>query len=312
MAKRTACDKKETNAVWRRLELPTWAVATAVYLGFGLLTWHYHALPIWLLPLLGGWFVCWHGSLQHEIVHGHPTRWSWLNAAIAMPSLALWLPYTLYREIHIAHHRTDALTCPDRDPESFYVRPENWARFSRPHRWLLRVMNTLAGRLVLGPIYVCVRFWHAEFRRIAAGDRRRLGHWLLHAAAVTPVLYWTLAVCQVPLWSYLLFFVWPGISLTLLRSFAEHRAAADPDHRTAVIESNGLMSLLFLNNNLHAVHHDDPRLAWYELPRAYRAARGRIAARNGGYVLQGYAELAWRFLLRPKDSPVQPRSAVST
>ena len=109
-----------------------------------------------------------------------------------------------------------------------------------------------------------------------------------------------------------MFFVWPGISLTLLRSFAEHRAAADPDHRTAVIESNGLMSLLFLNNNLHAVHHDDPRLAWYELPRAYRAARGRIAARNGGYVLQGYAELAWRFLLRPKDSPVQPRSAVST
>ena len=87
-------------AWWRRHEAPTWAVAVAVYAGWGLTTWNYDGLPWWLVLPLGAWFVCWHGSLQHEALHGHPTRRPWLNALIAYPPLWLWLPYPLYRESH--------------------------------------------------------------------------------------------------------------------------------------------------------------------------------------------------------------------
>ena len=105
------------SRLWRRLELPTWLIGIAVYGGWGLTTWYYHALPWWLVLPLGAWFVSWHGSLQHEALHGHPTRWPWLNALFACPPLWLWLPYMLYRESHIAHHDEDVLTSPTEDPE---------------------------------------------------------------------------------------------------------------------------------------------------------------------------------------------------
>ena len=43
--------------------------------------------------------------------------------------------------------------------------------------------------------------------------------------AVALVLIWVMGICHIPLWQYLLLYVYPGLSLTLLRSFAEHRAA---------------------------------------------------------------------------------------
>jgi hypothetical protein len=50
----------------RPLEWPTWCLIAAIYGGFGLLSYQHRLIPIWLLPLLGGWFVCWHSQLQHE------------------------------------------------------------------------------------------------------------------------------------------------------------------------------------------------------------------------------------------------------
>ena len=69
---------------------------------------------------------------------------------------------------------------------------------------------------------------------------------------------------------YLLLFVYPGTSLTLLRSFAEHPAATEPGHRVAIVERAGPFSLVFLNNNLHAAHHRAPGIAWYRLPDFHR------------------------------------------
>jgi fatty acid desaturase len=232
--------------------------------------------------------------------------WRWLNDLPALPPLNLWLPFPLYRAAHRAHHNFEILTEPWRDPESFYVDQATWRRLRPPLRLLLRAYNTLLGRLILGPFLVIGQFFWAEGRALARGDRASLRAWLWHAPAVALVLLWVMGACGIPLWQYLLLAVLPGTSLTLVRSFAEHKAAGTPLERTAVIEAGPLFSLLFLNNNLHYAHHERPDLPWHTLPAYYRANRARLLRENGGLLYRGYRELLARFLLRPVDTPAHP------
>jgi fatty acid desaturase len=290
----------------RVVEWPTAALAMVIYGGWAVLTFFHAALPPWLLLPLGAWLVAWHGSLQHEIIHGHPTRWRRLNTAIAFPPLSLWLPYEHYRRTHLAHHRDERLTDPLDDPESFYWEAGAWERLGGAGRALVRLQSTLLGRLLLGPAWCIGRFLVAEARLVLAGhgDARRL--WLRHGLAAAAVVFWLEAVCGLGVLFYFFGIVYPATSLLLLRSFAEHRAEAEPGWRTAVVERPGPFGVLFLFNNLHAVHHARPALPWYELPRWYRAHRGEVAAANGGLVYRSYAEVARRFLLRPHDTPRHP------
>jgi len=292
----------------RRLpvELPTLLLGITIYGAFFALTAGFHGMPAWAVAVLGGWVVAWHGSLQHEAVHGHPTRRRWLDAAFAGLPLALWLPFPLYRESHLAHHGVGELTDPLCDPESFYVDRSRWRGLGPIARAFLWARSTLLGRLVLGPPDVVARLWVAEARRILTGDLARLRVWLVHAVLVAAVLGWVVGVCRIPLHHYVLLFVYPGLALTLLRSFVEHRPAADTGHRNAIVEAETPLGLLFLHNNLHAVHHAEPWLPWYRIPERYRQTRDAVLRENGGYLFAGYREVARRFLLRPKDAPVHP------
>ncbi|MEK0085836.1 fatty acid desaturase [Benzoatithermus flavus] len=288
------------------VEWPTVALALSIYGAWAALTFFHAALPLWLLVPLGAWVVAWHGSLQHEIIHGHPTRWRRVNTALAFPPLSLWLPYERYRRTHLAHHRDERLTDPLDDPESFYWTPEAWQRLGPLGRAAVRLQGTLLGRLILGPAWCIGRFLLAEARLVIAGsgDARRL--WLHHAIGVAGILAWLVLVCGIDPLLYVAAFVYPATSLLLIRSFAEHRAAAEPAKRTAIVERSGPLGLLFLFNNLHAAHHARPALPWYELPGWYRANRDRLVAANGGLVYRSYVDVLRRFLLRPHDAPVHP------
>jgi fatty acid desaturase len=289
------------------VEWPTLLLFLAVYALFALVTWLHAALPLWALIVAGGLITALHGSLQHETIHGHPTPWAWLNRVLIFPSLWLWVPYEIYRDSHLAHHRDERLTDPVDDPESFYLDPAVWEQASRPARIFYTAHNTLLGRLLIGPWLCVYRLVAGELPRLLGGERQSLRAWALHTVSVTVVLGWVVGVCGMPLWLYGLAFVYPGISLTLLRSFAEHRAHPKVGRRTAIVEAGPLFSLLFLNNNLHVVHHGEPGLAWYWLPARYRAQRRRYLRANGGYVFAGgYMEIAWRYLLRAKEPPAHP------
>lgn len=290
----------------RRIEWPTVLLMGAVYLVFGLSTWAYEALPWWLLLPVGGYIVALHGSLQHETTHGHPTPWPWLNEALVFPSLWLWMPYRIYRRTHLLHHRDQHLTDPLSDPESFYMTPEAWARRGALRRGLAWTLNTLLGRLLLGPAVCTLRLYGTALGRLARGETEDLGAWLWHVAAVALVLVWVIGVCGIPLAGYVLLFAYPGTALTLMRSFLEHQAREAPGERSVLVEAGPLLSLLYLNNNLHALHHAEPGLAWYRLPGRYRARREALLAGNGGYRFGGYLEIAARYLLRPKEPPVHP------
>ncbi|HSS66106.1 MAG TPA: fatty acid desaturase [Gammaproteobacteria bacterium] len=280
----------------QRWEWPTLAVAAAIYLTFGVLTLNHEVLPWWALVLGGGYVTAWHGSLQHEVVHGHPTPSPALNELLVFPSLWLWLPFRLYRRSHLKHHDTGVITDPLEDPESYYLTPTEWSACGKLRRLFLIVNNTVAGRLIFGPA-ICIKGVIAgEGRRFSRGDFSNARAWGMHAAGCALVVGWTYGVCGISLLEYVLWFAYPGVSLTLLRSFAEHQASFDHDERTVIVKSGPLMSLLYLNNNLHAVHHAEPGMAWYQLPlRARECPRER-------YVFRGYGEIVARYLLRPKET----------
>jgi fatty acid desaturase len=289
-----------------RCEWPTVAVATAIAAGFaGVLAGHESlptAIVIGALALLGAWY----NSLQHEVIHGHPTPWAAVNTALATVPLGLVVPFAVYREIHLAHHRADPLTDPDVDPESFYVSAATWERCGPVRRAGLRAMSTLAGRLVLGPPVAAVRWWS---RIVAGASPIAVGRVIAHGAAVALVLL-VVRASGLPIWIYVVGVVWCGGALSLLRSFVEHRQT-ETGTPSAVVRAGWFFSLLFLNNNLHHTHHVRPGVPWYALPDVHAQLDGDRVAAEGAGLYRGYGEVGRRYLFRPFDELVVPPAATT-
>lgn len=288
-------------------EFPTWILISTIYGGWFAVTWFFESLPWWMVAPAGAWFVAWHNSFQHEALHGHPSNHVWLNELLAWPPLCLWIPFPIYRDSHQAHHETPSLTDPYEDPESFYLTRSQWENTGPVRRAVLIVNNTLAGRMIIGPWLAAVALWKTQLLTIAAGDKRYLGVWIIHIALASLMFTWLWQVCGISPLDYVLMFAWPGLSLSLIRSYYEHRPAPEQEGRTAIVDAGPLMSLLFLNNNLHVVHHDRPELPWFTLPAIYRRDREDILRRAGGFHFPGgYLGIARKFAFRPKDVPVVP------
>jgi len=280
------------------LDLRTVGIAVITLGGFALWSLYFTTLPLWLAAPLGSILVTWYGSLQHETIHGHPTPSRHINAAIGCLPLSLWIPYPIYRESHIRHHRHSRrrLTEVGHDPESFYLPPGQLTRVGRLQRLILCANCTLAGRLTLGPAISVALFWVQEARR-ASSNRRHRRIWLGHALGTAAVLVWVMGVCHIPFLVYVLLVLYPSASLTHLRSFAEHRANDQSHLRTNVVEAHPFWAMIFLNNNLHVAHHAYPHVPWYHLPRVWRNMKG--AGSVAGRIFNGYGEVAAHFLFRP-------------
>jgi fatty acid desaturase len=171
-------------------------------------------------------------------------------------------------------------------------------------QWLLRVNNTMLGRMVINPVLGSAGFIATDLRAILRGDTAIAAAWLPHVVGLAIVLPIVLAGFGVPLWAYLLA-VWLGQSLISVRTFAEHQWSERPDGRTIIVERSPF-AFLFLNNNLHLVHHKNPTVAWYRLPALYRARRAEWVALNGGYVFPNYFALFRAFGFRVKEPVVHP------
>jgi fatty acid desaturase len=218
-----------------------------VYGAWFLLVWYHALIPWWLMIPLGGYVIAWQFSLQHETIHGFRGVHAWFRFLIAFPPLGLWFPYPLYRKSHSIHHRNTYLTVPGVDTESYYVCQAEWSGASRIWKGILLANQTLAGRLLIGPLLRLSKLGMSEVARVRGGDYSHLRHWGVHVVAVG-VLFWFVSyVAGMPWWQYVLLVAYPGMSLGLLRSFIEHRAGLRPGERTASIESNTLFGLLFLS-----------------------------------------------------------------
>jgi fatty acid desaturase len=288
-----------------KVEWPTIFLLAGCYLGWLTVTWFYSALGPWLLVLLAAPLVTLHSSLQHEALHGHPTRSAALNEALVFPPLGLLFPYRRFKWLHLKHHDNSALTDPYDDPESFYYAIADWQKLPA---WLQKVLdfnNTFLGRFTIGPLVMLIGFVAAEVRLIQAGDRQALVGWIRHAIGLALVFAWTAGICGMPVWLYILI-GYLGLAVINLRTFAEHQAHEAPGARTVIVEASPVFALLFLNNNLHYVHHKHPRVPWYDLPALYRGQREKFLAANESYTFAGYGEVLWRYLFHKKTPVPHP------
>jgi len=293
--------------LWDRYELPTVALGIALYATWLALTWWHESIPFLLLVLAGGYVVQWHFSLQHESIHAMRHWPSWLRTAFVWPPIGLWMPYPIYHRSHSTHHVNFFLTHPQRDTESYYHLQDHWPPRSRLQHRLMLVNQTLWFRLVFGPFLRLWKLAKKETLRVRSGDRSNLPHWGVHAVSVAVVLWWVMGICDMPLWKYLVAFAWPGMSLGMLRTFTEHRWGEKPMERVAIVESNTLMGVLYLFNNLHLVHHRQPTLPWYRIRSRFERNRAEMLATNGNFYYRGYLQIARRFLFRPVFDPGHPR-----
>ena len=116
-ARKRRARQSARKSAQRSVELPTLALVFLVYGGWLGVTLAYSHWPLWIVALLAAPLITLHSSLQHEILHGHPTRWRRLNRLIGIVPLSLWLPYERYRQTHLVHHVDERLTDPLDDPE---------------------------------------------------------------------------------------------------------------------------------------------------------------------------------------------------
>ncbi len=295
--------KKTTS--YKVVEWPTFTLILACYLFWALGTTWLSAL--WL-PL--GFFttmlaITLHSSLQHEVLHGHPFANRILSEALVFPAPGLCIPYLRFRDTHLAHHQDSILTDPYDDPESNFQDPEVWENLPKWQQVILNLNNTLAGRLLLGPAISVIVFSRSDWREICQGNRMVLNGWLLHIPGVAIIAVWLAAYGQMPIWLYILA-AYCGLSILKIRTFLEHQAHERARARTVIIEDRGLLAFLFLNNNLHVVHHMHPAVPWYRLWDYYRKNKDRYLARNDGYVYRSYAEIFRKYFLKRKDPVPHP------
>ena len=270
-------------------EWPTIFLFIATYILWITITLWHSQLPAIVVVVTLVYLVTLHSSLQHEVIHGHPTPWNSVNTALAFPALGLAVPYERYELLHLQHHRNWLLTDPYEDSESYFLSAKQWSRCSGLQQTLFNWHNTLVGRLVLGPILMLIRWTGAEIK-LARTNHTIKYSWLKHTFSAICVAVWLL-LCDMSLLFYCVFVAYPAISLLMLRAFTEHLPEENVADRSAVVESNIVMQLLYLNNNFHRVHHDHPEVPWYQLASLYRT-HYKHKVNN---VYSGYGELFRRY-----------------
>ena len=287
-----------------RIEWPTLALIIGCYLiwfAVGIFVWP--VSPILALVILT-FTIAMQSSLMHEASHGHPTRNAFINELLVGLPIGLTWPYRRFKSIHLRHHADERLTDPFDDPESYFK--ALWQYQAMPV-WLQQVLvvnNTMAGRFFLGPLLSNAGFIGGDLKLLAEGDRVIWRAWAHHAVGLALVLPIVLFAFDMPLWAYLIP-VYLGQSLISIRTYAEHRWSERPDGRTLIVEHTPL-ALLFLNNNLHYVHHKLPTAPWYALPTLFRERREEWLKANDGYYYPNYLALVRAYAFKPKQSVTHP------
>ncbi len=247
-----------------------------------------------------------HSSLQHEALHGHPTNKAWINELlIGVLPLAPAYPFRRFKALHLRHHNDERLTDPYDDPESYYLDGRKWDEISALLRVVLTVNNTMLGRVVIGPVLMVWGFIASEIKLAIAGDRKVITAWALHLVGLAVLGTIMQSVFGLPFWLYVITSGYLGMSIISVRTYCEHQAAGDINHRTVIVE-NSPLAWLFLNNNLHLVHHKAPTLPWYKLPALMQDKRSEWVAMNNGYVFGGYFDIFKRFAFKTKEPVIHP------
>jgi fatty acid desaturase len=299
---RDALARLARSWTWRT-RWPTWLAIGVIYGGWFGTALHASTLGLPLATVLLVVFGAGYLSLQHELLHGHPTRSALINGLFGLAPLAVWFPYAVYRDLHLQHHDDAHLTHPEVDPETFFVSLETWDQAGTLTRALLVARNTFAGRLLLGPAFSIAATATQALRKPLRGDWSDVPAWLAHFFALALLIIWLDRACGIAPWLFIAGVGYPALALSSVRSFHEHRAAASHEERSVINEAGWFWRLPFLNNNYHLVHHDLPHVPWFALRDVYERSRQQYIERSGGFLVKGYGEWARLYSFVPVVHP---------
>jgi fatty acid desaturase len=288
----------------KTIEWPTVVVVVvffAVYLG--VILGHRHIpWPVQLVVLvyLGGLSL----SIGHELLHGHPTPWAWVNTSVGTIPLSMWIPFGRYKASHIQHHRSN-LTDPFDDPESTYLAPPRWQGASGMQRRYMIFLRTTPGRFSIGVPRTLVKFWWRDLQHLR--DPKVWRPWLIHIPLTALLAWWLFGVVHYNPSLYLFGFVLGGAACSVMRSFVEH-CAVPSGTRSAVVLAGPVTSLLLLNINLHHTHHTQPDVEWYRIPAIHREMGSNEIAAEGAGFYKSYFEVLRTYFFMPFCQPDHPLS----
>lgn len=284
-------------------EWQTWLLIVVIYSSWGALIYYFNQIPLWistpLLILVGAWYM----SLQHELLHGHPTRYKWFNHLLGIFPIAVWYPYAIYRDAHIQHHVDEDLTKPHIDSESNYLPPNTYANLHPVHQWFRWVLRTTLGRFLLGPAWAIYGLVKTSLQQFHQGNFQYLVTWTFHLSLLGFMLYGLESIFHISAVYYILMIAYLSLGLAMLRSFYEHRPALLPQDRIVINEASWFWRLLYLNNNFHSVHHAYPSLPWYAIDQVYFENKAAWQQVNHGFLLDGYTKFLFQHFIRPVDHP---------
>lgn len=263
------------------------------------------AITLWVAVPVLSVLVALHSSVQHEVLHGHPFRVRWLNEWLVFVPFGLFIPYIRFRDTHLVHHRDEQLTDPYDDPESNYLDPLIWQRLPSWMQAILMFNNTLFGRMLIGPLVGLWYFYKTDIVAMKRGNLSVISAYLLHFSGLLLWFWWLLSYSTLPLWTHVVA-AYVALMLLRVRTYLEHQAHLDVKGRTVIVEDTGFFAFLFLNNNLHLVHHTHPQAPWYTLPSLYRANRKNYLACNHHYVYANYWCVFAQYLFNRKDAVPHP------
>jgi len=291
---------KKTSSL---IELPTWLAIFSVYFLWWFVLNNFFIIP--LSPLFLVFILTFHGSVQHELIHGHPTNSQKINDLLACPALGLWSPYSVYKNSHLAHHEDANLTIPEVDPESYFISIEKWDTLSKLRQKFALFNMTLFGRLFLGPLWYFINLKKQLLVSFNKPFSKDFLIWFSHELMTIALLFIVWYIFGV---HYLIYIAcaYFAHSLTMLRSFYEHRPSSNPNHRSLIMKTILPLNILFLNNNYHFVHHKNPKMSWYSIPKEYKVNFEKYNHLNGNFIEKGYFKWFKNYLFKPVTKPKHP------
>jgi len=260
-------------------------------------------LPIWLLPLDANWgwtllpvalLTNFFWALHHEAIHGgfHEDRQHNLRAGRIMAVL-LGSSFHVLRFGHLMHHRYN------RNPLD---RPDTYdpAMTPRPRAYLSFLGNLVFG-LYLAELAAPIACWlpRPAIRRIVdriyrgedpslqairvAAHRLFLDPRRLRLIRTDALLAWLLialsAVAFGEHWPMLAaFLIARGAMISIVDNVYHFGTPIDRPDYARNLSLPAPLRLLFLNMNLHRVHHQRPALPWWALPAQFRRSKDRYDA----------------------------------
>lgn len=288
-----------------KVEWPTAILILVVYLGLHFSCLYIYEISSTLFTILLAFLIALHSSISHEILHGHPTKNDYLNSIFVFPAVGIFIPFLRFKDTHLEHHKNENLTDPYDDPETNFIDPNTWKKLGYFVQFTLNLNNTLLGRMLIGPFISQYKFIKSEIEFLFNGNERVILAWIMHFFGFSVAYYFFVIFHEVG-FAHWIIGAYAALSILKIRTFLEHRAFNRARGRSVIIEDTGILALIFLNNNFHAVHHIHPKIPWYILPRIFKENKRRYLALNDYYYFKSYLDVFKSYFFVGKDPVAHP------